>query len=123
LNYTILHERDCTIIPKNPKVNGTNGTMPFDNEIKELKLIIEVHGCQHYNVTGIALMSAKHNNTTPEQELHKIQLHDRYKRIFAKLRGYFYLEIPYWNIQQGDKWKPMINNKINEILLQWEKVG
>jgi len=76
--YTILHEYNCTIISQNPKIKNKNGRMPYDNEIKELKLIIEVHGKQHYEITGFHYLSAKHNNTTPEQELHYQKVKDRY---------------------------------------------
>jgi len=115
LSYTILHERNCTILPKNPKTK-TNNNLPFDNEILELKLIIEVHGKQHYKNTVFHILSAKHNNTTPEYELHYQKLKDRYKRIFAKSRGYFYVEIPYWTDNKDEDWKKLINDKINLII-------
>lgn len=111
LKYEVLHEYN-TLKCINPK---TNHILPYDNEIKDLKLIIEVHGTQHYNITGLSKLSAIKNNTTPEQELHKIQLYDRYKRIFAKLQGYYYLEIPYWKDNEKEDWKQLINNKIKEI--------
>jgi len=114
-NYTILHERNCTIVAQNPKVNNNLGKMPYDNEIKELKLIIEVHGKQHYMITNYAVMTANNNNTTPEYELHRIKLHDRYKRIFAKSQGYFYLEIPYWTDDKNETWRKLIDDKIAEI--------
>jgi len=76
LNYTILHESYCTIVPKNPK---TNRILPFDNEIKELKLIIEVHGTQHYfECSGLW--------KTDNSNLVKRKLYDRYKKnkIYSK---------------------------------------
>lgn len=112
LNYNILHENNCTIIPINPK---TKMNLPFDNEIKELKLIIEVHGLQHYKIDGFHISSAKRNNTTPEYELHYQQVRDRYKRIFAKMQRYFYLEIPYWTNDVEETYKKLIDNKINKI--------
>jgi len=112
-DYTIFHEYNCTIFPTNPK---TKYRLPFDNEIVELKLIIEVHGIQHYQITNFANMSAKKNNTTPKYELHYQKLKDRYKRIFAKSRGYFYLEIPYWADDKKETWKKLIDEKIKEIL-------
>lgn len=113
LEYTILHEEKCTITPRNPK---TNRYLPFDNEIKELKLIIEVHGIQHYKISNIHNLSAKRFDTTPEYELHYIQLKDRYKRIKAKQQGYDFLEIPYWTDNKNEDWKILIDNKIKEIL-------
>jgi hypothetical protein len=116
LNYTILHEYNCTIIPKNSKKIHCNNRMPFDNEIKELNLIIEVHGEQHYIITGLTKLTSHNNNTTPEYELHMQKVRDRYKRIYAKSKGYNYLEIPYWTDDKEETWKQLINNKINEIL-------
>jgi hypothetical protein len=113
--YTILHEHKCTIVPKNTR---TKQNLPFDNEIKELKLIIEVHGAQHYKTNSWHKDSAKLHNTTPEQELHYQKLKDRYKRICAKSKGYEYLEIPYWTDNKDEDWKKLINNKINEILIK-----
>ena len=119
-NYTILHERDCTILPQNPK---TNFQLPFDNEIKELKLICEVNGEQHYKITGFHIHKAKHKNTTPEQEFHYQQLKDRYKRIKAIQQGYYYLEIPYWTDDKDETWKTLIDNKIKEILSKKEAIN
>jgi len=113
--YTILHERNCTIVPKNPK---TKHPLPFDNEIilqNGKHLIIEVMGIQHYELTGFHLQHAKRNNTPPEYELHYQKLKDRYKRIFAKSQGYFYVEIPYWTDDKGKTWKKLIDKKITEI--------
>ena len=113
LNYTILHEEKCTVVPRNPK---TNRYLPFDNEIKELKLIIEINGMQHYSITNFHNLSAKHYNTTPQYELHYQKVKDRYKRIIAKQKGYYFLEIPYWTDNKSEEWKQLIDNKINEIL-------
>jgi len=112
LNYTILHENKCTNVPINPK---TNYQLPFDNEIKELKLIIEVNGQQHYKINGYNHQVSTKNNTTPEQELHYQQLKDRYKRIKAIQQSYFYLEIPYWTNNENEEWKQLINDKLKEI--------
>lgn len=45
LGYRTLHEEQCTIIPINPE---TKFPLPFDNEVVDLRLIIELHGGQHY---------------------------------------------------------------------------
>jgi hypothetical protein len=116
LEYLILHEHKCTIVPINPK---TKLKLPFDNEIKELKLIIEVMGKQHYE-NGF-YKKFKRKNTTPEYELHKRKLYDRYKRIFAKSQGYFYLEIPYWTDDKDKTWKKLIDEKIKDINLIQER--
>lgn len=110
--YEVKHEHECTIKPINPK---TNNVMPFDNEIVDLKLIIEVHGEQHYRSEKYNTLSSKRNNTTPEYELHKRKLYDRYKFYIAYKNGYEYLEIPYWADNQSEEWKRLINVKIKEI--------
>lgn len=113
LGYTILHEHECTIRPKNPK---TAHYMPFDNEIKELKLIIEVHGSQHY-VSDFIRNINKCSEEKAQELLHYQQLKDRYKRVYAIQNMYEYLEIPYWAINdKKDTYKKMIDNKIKEIL-------
>jgi hypothetical protein len=116
LDYTILHERNCTIIPKNPRTkNSSNNSLPFDNEVKELKLIVEINGKQHYIICGFHILSAKRNNTTPEYELHYQKLKDRYKRMYAKSQGYHHLEISYLMDDENETWKKLINEKILEI--------
>jgi len=113
-DYTLLHEFECTIVPKNPKKKDKRGRLPFDNEIKELKLIIEVHSEYHYKRNGFHYRTATKRNTTIEQELKHRKLIDRYKRFVAHVKGYHYLEVPYWTINDGTYIK-LIDDKINEI--------
>jgi len=103
LGYTILHEHKCTIVPINPK---TNRPLPFDNEVKDLKLVIEVHGEQHYKAV---YYFDKNSN------LHKRQLYDRYKCIYAKLKDYNYIVIPYWTDNSKKEWKTLIDEEIRLI--------
>lgn len=121
LGYNVLHEYNCTILPKNPK---TKMILPFDNEItlKNRKhLICEVHGKQHYSkLNGFHKLQAKHNNTTSEYEFHRQQLYDRYKKFIAYKKGYEYLVVPYWTDNKNETWKELINNKINKILKESE---
>lgn len=116
LEYTVLHEYNCTIIPRNPKVKNKRGQMPFDNEVKELKLIIEIMGEQHYQISIWHKSLSNHNNTTPKYELHMQQVRDRYKRFVAYKQGYEYLEISYKTDNEKEDWKRIIDNKINEIM-------
>lgn len=107
--YTILHEYNCTIVPNNPKTqHSTNHFLPFDNEVKELKLIIEVNGMQHYKEGNGYFKS--------NCSLHYQQVKDRYKRIFAKSKGYNYIVIPCWTDDKKETWKQLIDDKIKEIL-------
>lgn len=113
LGYVILHEHNCGLTAINPK---TKLQLPYDNEIEELKLIIEVHGEQHYKVCLFNKLQAKKNNTTAEHQLHMLKVRDRYKRIYAKLNGYKYLEIPYSADNKKQTWKKLIDDKINKII-------
>lgn len=110
--YVMLHEGYCNIIPTNPK---TGCYLPFDNELVELKLIIEVHGQQHYEITGFTKLTAGHYGTTEQEELEYQKWKDNYKRQYALDNGYVYLEIPYWT-ENDESYKTLIDNKIKEIL-------
>lgn len=112
LGLNTYHEHKCSILPLNPK---TNRPLPYDNEVVDYKLIIEVHGIQHYEITNFAKMSAKKFNTTPEYELEYLQWKDNYKKQYALDNGYYYLEIPYL-AEKDNSYKELIDNKIKEIL-------
>lgn len=111
-SYAILHEYDCTILPVNPL---TGRKLPFDNEIIELKLIIEVHGQQHYDITGFTHLLAKYHNSTIQEELEYQKWKDEYKKEYALNKGYSYLELPYWTFNDNT-YKTLIDNKIIELL-------
>lgn len=112
LGYTINHEYACTILPKSP-IN--NKPLPFDNEVEDLKLIIEVHGEQHYNISGWNILSSKSKRTSPTEEFENLKFRDSYKKEFALSNGYEYLEIPYW-LFTDESYKHAINDKINYIV-------
>lgn len=116
LGYTIKHEYDCSIIPLSPTLYN-NVKLPYDNEVVELKLIIEVHGSQHYKKSSWHTLTAKRNGTTPEIELQKQQERDKYKKIYAINHGYEYLEIPYYE-EDEDRYKQIIMDKINDIKIK-----
>lgn len=112
LGYNVLHEYDCNIIAINPI---TKRTMPYDNEIPELKLIVEVHGLQHYQTNSTwNILNAKENNITPEESLIQQRFRDDIKRQYAIKCGYCFVEIPYWHIYD-DSFKKIIDEKITEI--------
>jgi hypothetical protein len=113
-NYKINHEYDCSIVPINPR---TKMLLPFDNEIEELRLIIESNGKQHYAQSPWHNTIARHSGRTPEQEFKYQRIKDRYKRIIAKQNGFEYLEIPFWT-EKDESYKQLIDDKINEILSQ-----
>ncbi len=111
LRYTVLHEHNCTLKCINPK---TKNQLPYDNEIEKLKLIIEVHGGQHYLETSGKWFNKNFN-------FYKRKLYDRYKRMYAKSKGYEYLEIPFWLDDRNETWKQLINEKIS--IFKCSKVG
>lgn len=110
--YDITHERKCSLVPINPR---TGRSLPFDAIVESISLVIEVNGIQHYQVCGFHKLQAKEDGITPEQELHYQQVKDRYKRLFALSKGYFYLEISYKD-EKDDYFKIKIDQKISEIL-------
>ena len=113
--YELRHEKDCSILPKNPK---TNYPMPYDNELiisNNARLIIEVNGEQHYNITEFIKMDAKKHNVSPEDELKYLQWKDEYKKQYALSMKYYYLVLPYWTFNDNT-YKTLIDNKIQEIL-------
>ena len=109
--FEIRHEHNCTIVPRS---TTTKMPMPFDNEVVELKLLIEVHGLQHYEITSWAKVAAEKHGITPEEELQRLQDRDEYKRQCAIQCGYFHLVIPYWT-EKDESYKNLIDEKINEI--------
>lgn len=117
LKYNLNHEEFCSIVPINPK---TNYKLPFDNEVVDLKLIIEVNGIQHYEICGFHMLQAKHNDTTPKEEFDYQQWKDRYKKEYALSLGYYYLEIPYWT-EKDESYKILIDDKVNRILSESQK--
>lgn len=113
LSYKILREDQCTLIVLNPK---TNRRMFYDNELYEIKLIIEVHGHQHYDPNnGIHRFEAKRKSITCNDAFLEMKFRDEYKKSFCLDNGYNYLEIPYSDVENGT-YKEKIINKISEIL-------
>ena len=115
LGIKCLHEEECTINPINPK---TGCTLLYDNEIIDYKLIIEVNGQQHYEITNFAVYNSIKKGTTPEYEFEYQKWRDEYKKEYALSHGYYYLEIPYWTFDKQESYKTLINNKLYEINLQ-----
>ena len=111
LNLKVLHEYECNCIPIN---NNTKMPMPFDNEIVNYKLIIEVHGIQHYKLTGWHITQSKASGKTPKEEFEYQKWKDLYKKEYAENNGYHYLEIPYY-YENDDLYKKVIDDKIVQI--------
>lgn len=105
----VRHELNCTITPINP---DTNYKLPFDNEIVDLRLIIEVHGEQHYKKNSFFYRG---DAKSIESQFKYRQYLDRLKKNYAISQGYQYLEIPYWTDDKKETWKMLIDRKINTI--------
>lgn len=108
LMYKVDRESECKMNMINP---DTGRSLPYDNEIDELKLIVEVHGIQHYHLSGFHEMSAKRKGTSPVKEFELIKQHDKIKKEHALKNGYIYLEIPY-TFETDDKYKQEITKII-----------
>lgn len=112
--YHVLHEYQCTLLPPSLK-QYNNQKLPFDNQVVELNLIVEVNGKQHYVCNSWHRLTAQRNGTTPEYEFEQQQNRDLYKKSYAIQHGFFYLEIPY-TAEKNDMYKKLIDNQINKIL-------
>lgn len=74
--------------------------------IKELGIVIEVHGQQHYkpvNFTGASWLHAK-------RDFHEIVHRDNEKKFAVEQAGYIYVEIPFSEIKTMDG--PSLKKKI-----------
>lgn len=111
--FNILHERNCTIIATNPT---TGYQLPYDNDVdvNGCRLIIEVHGEQHYNITEFTKTNAERRGVTPEEELAYQKYKDKIKKDYAILNKYEYLEIPYYATNK-QMYKKLIDDKIKQI--------
>lgn len=107
--YDINTEYSCSIIPINPT---TKYPLPYDVEVSDYKLIIEIHGKQHYEQFGET--SKWLHGMTSAEYLAKRKKYDEFKKSFAVANGFFYLEIPYWS-EDNDMYKILIDKKIDEI--------
>lgn len=117
-NYTILHEYDCTLYPINPE---TGARLRYDLEIKELKIIIEIHGKQHYEICGYHLLESKRLGISPEEVYLISKKRDEFKQKYAIDNGYNYLIISYKDIQKNDRYQKIIDDYIENIVLNEQK--
>lgn len=113
-SYTLLHEAKCTLKPVNPQ---TNATLRYDNEIKELKIIIEVMGVQHYKISNLHRKNAERRGMTLEEYFEYSQWLDEFKKQFALNSGFYYLAVPYWT-EETEEYKSLIDNAIREQVLK-----
>jgi len=128
--YDVLHEKECTLNPKNiinPPVNiisnkqRRKGILRYDNEIiiDNRHLFIEVNGQQHDLEDNIFnIKSSKKHNTTPKEELEYLKARDKFKEQYVHMQGenYYYLVLWYYDFDKEDTYKKLIDDKINEVL-------
>lgn len=128
LNYTTLHENNCTLSPKNiitPPNNSNKkrnkGILRYDNEIiinGKIHLFIEVMGQQHKLISTLFHGKiAKKFNITPQEELEYQIAKDKYKEQYVYEQGenYYYLVIWYYDFNKEETYKKLIDNKLKEI--------
>jgi hypothetical protein len=113
-NYTLVHEEKCSLKPINPI---TDRPLRYDNEIIELKIIIEVMGVQHYRISNFDKQNAKKRGMTTEEYFKYRQWIDEFKKQFVLDNGYFYLAIPYWT-EETEEYKELIDNAIREQMIK-----
>lgn len=109
LNLDIRTEHDCTIKPINP---DTGYVLPYDIEIVDYKIIIEVQGKQHSK-----LLNENHpwlKKLTPQEYLDKRIKYDKIKKNYAIENGYRFLEI-YPESFKNDNFKRIIQEEISNI--------
>jgi hypothetical protein len=114
-DFELLNEHSCTLNCSNPK---TGYRLLYDNEVcisDDIKLIVECHGQQHYEICGWTYTQAKAEKCSPDDILHYQQWKDKYKKQFAISQGYHYLEIPYWT-ESDESYKTLIYDEIHKIL-------
>lgn len=109
LNLDIKTEHECTIKPINP---DTGYILPYDIEIVNYKIIIEIQGKQHYKLLNDGHPWLK--NLTPQDYLDKRIRYDKIKKDFAIKNGYKFLEI-FPESFLNDEYKKIIKNEIDNI--------
>ena len=102
MGFHVLHEKNCKIVPINPR---TGRRLFYDNEVQEIKLIIEVMGEQH---SRPSFMHGKSENANKVLEYQ--QYKDNFKKEFAIASGYDYLDIWYYDDDDIKTWKTKIDN-------------
>ena len=113
--YELLNEHNCTLNCHNPK---TGYRLLYDNEIcisDDVKLIVECHGQQHYEICGWTYTQAKAEQCSPDEVLAYQQWKDKVKKDYALSQNYYYLEIPYWT-ESDESYKSLIDQQIHKIL-------
>lgn len=107
--YDIKTEEECSLSLINPI--SKNGRLRFDIEVIIPKLIIEVHGSQHYQQSHFCFKHKQGIKRTPKEELEYQKLRDKIKKDFVISQGYSYLEVPYWTIKD-ESYKKLIDDAI-----------
>lgn len=115
--FQVLHEHNCSIIAVNPE---TGYLLPYDNDViinENIHLIIEVHGEQHYKITGYGKAKARHYNCTAEEILEKQKYRDRIKKDYAIANNCYYLEVPFWE-EKDDSYMRLIDDMVQRIYME-----
>lgn len=108
LNININTEHNCSLKPINP---DTGYILPYDIEIVDYKIIIEIQGNQHYK-----LLNKNHpwlEGLEPEEYLERRKRYDKIKKDYAISNGYDFLELS-TDLFINEKYKEIIQNEISQ---------
>ena len=106
-NYNIIHQ----FKPNWCKNIDTERNLPFDICIKELKLIMEIDGNQHFTCNSIY-----YKNDEDKKDFKQRRKIDLYKMEQAKKNGYHIIRLYQPNVWHDViNWKQHINDTINKI--------
>ncbi len=121
LKFYILNKHNAKEeykIVRNPE---TKQYLPFDIYIfggKDPKIngvYIEIHGEQHYKLSGWHKQKSHKNKTTPEEEFEYQKQKDKIKKNFAKKNG-VYIEIDLRKIKTYEEVIMYVNKKLIDII-------
>ena len=109
LGLKVNTEYDCSLSLINP---DTNQKLPYDIEVVDYKLIIEINGIQHYSTLSDTCPWL--GDKTPYQYLEKRRKYDFMKKKYVINQNYHYLEIPYY-MEENDLYKKFILGELNYL--------
>ncbi len=105
-------------ILKNPKTNQwfkCDIYIPYGENQELNGFYIEIHGGQHYKLSGWHKKKSKINNTTPEEEFEYQKHKDKMKKKYCRKNGY-YIEVNLLKIKTVEDAIEYVEEKIKKII-------